>query len=117
MASFLTGLATINTSRKGTQQIFDENVQRVTLIQKNLDDYVERYKKLTPLLELVDKELDLKIPERQIPSIKPMINANNISGGSKKPVQRKRPYNRKTTGTTPLSNGFTQGSEQQPILL
>jgi hypothetical protein len=104
--------------------VFEENIRRVNTLQKTLDDYVERYKKLVPLMELVQKELGTTVPDRQEPSIKPPMMATTTSSSSfssKKP--RKRSYTKKNSAGTPQT-GFTpatipevDGSESQPILL
>jgi hypothetical protein len=91
----------------------------VTALQKNLDDYVERYRKLIPLLELVQKDLNLKPTERQLPSIKPPQNSNVTATGAsfsvshsdnanaagpKKQAARKRTYTKKSQPANINSN-------------
>lgn len=102
------------------QQAFEENTQRAASLQKALEDYVERYKKLTPLLQLVNQDLQLKIPPKQEPQVKPPSTAsttssstsntsntsnnnNNTTGAppSKKAPQRKRTYTKKNQAATP----------------
>lgn len=125
MAGFLTGIASMEATLKRkcqrsyintiidtnyslkAQQIFEENTQRAISLQRTLDDYVERYKKLIPLLELVSQDLNLKIPPKQDPQIKPPTaptstsNTPNAGPGSnngpgpKKAPQRKRTYTKK----------------------
>lgn len=113
-----------STNNATAQQVFEDNVQRVGLLQKTLNDCVERYKKLVPLLELVQKELDLKVPDKLEPSLKaPQVPP---STQPKNPA-RKRSYSKKTSNAPTPQQGFTpqmtiqevgkDGSEGQPILL
>lgn len=131
MATFLTGLATIG-PLVNPSQVFEENVQRVTSLQKTLDDYVERYRKLIPLIELVQRELEVADPEKQLPSIKPApLQGTTATGGSGLPPTtgptakrpRKRSYVKKSSAANTPQTGLTprtipeNGSETQPILL
>ncbi|CCH41520.1 Translation initiation factor IF-2 [Wickerhamomyces ciferrii] len=90
MAGFLTGIA-----------IFEENSNRAFELQKTLDDYVERYKRLTPLLNVVNQDLKLQIPPKQEPQLKPSIpisttNTNTNTANSNAP----NTANNKNTTTT-----------------
>lgn len=71
-------------------------------MQKTLEDYVERFKKLAPLLELVNKELGVKVPERQVPSIQPLTATPTVP---KKVPAKKRTYKKNS-----VSNGNSIGS-------
>lgn len=105
------------------QQVFEENTQRATSLQKTLEDYVERYKKLTPLLQLINQDLELKLPPKQEPQVKPPIvpSSNTLTNNSaltpnaasapapKKAPQRKRTYTKKNqvANNNNSTNGMT----------
>lgn len=123
MSVFLVGLADIQQHIK-PQQLFDEQSARVADLQKSLDDYVERYKKLIPLLKIVRQELQSREPKKQEPSFKPALvsTASALSAaaaaGKKQQTQRKRTYKKKdpasqmgtpaniTINTPPVSNNM-----------
>lgn len=112
-------------------QVFEENVMRAASLQKTLDDYVERYKKLLPLLELIQRDLKLTPVEKQEPSIKPIpmnaatgsgsstasttITATTVSANVAKKPKKRAP--KKTAANANLKQEANDGSETQPILL
>ncbi|KAH3664353.1 hypothetical protein WICMUC_005738 [Wickerhamomyces mucosus] len=77
------------------------NIQRVTSLQKTLDDYIERYKKLLPLIEVVNKAMKIKPLDKRpstvtIPKPAKAITTNT----TKKAAPRKRQYNKKGSSST-----------------
>lgn len=91
---------------------------------------MERFKKLTPLLDLVNQDLELKIPPKQEPQVKiptapvhapstsntPNIAPQNTATApTKKPPQKKRTYTKKNAKNNANANINTApNNNQQP---